>query len=110
MQSRSCTWTRLFAIDLVPPGSMVGVDVGDLRLAIYNVTGEVYATQNVCTHAFAILSDGWLDGCTVECPLHGGRFDVTTGRALGDPAEEHLRVYTVRVVDGEIEVLLPEDA
>jgi naphthalene 1,2-dioxygenase system ferredoxin subunit len=71
------------------------------------VDDAFYATDNVCTHAFALLSDGFLDGTVVECPLHGGQFDVTSGAAVLEPAECDLRSYPVRVVDGHIEVLIP---
>ena len=53
-------------------GAMKGIELGDLQIAVYNVDGEFYATDNICTHAFALLSDGFLDGDVVECPLHGG--------------------------------------
>ncbi len=109
MQATEATWIVLFTIDAVPPGAMIGVDVGEHRLAVYNVDGRFFATQNVCTHAFAILSDGWLDDAVIECPLHGGRFDVATGRVLCGPAEEDLRTYEVRVVDENVEVRLPDD-
>lgn len=102
-------WTRLFPTDDLAPGMMVGVEVGEYKLAICNVRGTFYATQNVCTHAFAILSDGWLDDDIIECPLHGGRFEVATGRAVREPAEDGLTIYPVRVADDGVEVLLPED-
>ena len=103
-------WVRVFSVDTVPPGEMVGVEVGEHRLAIYNVDGRFHATQNVCPHQFAILSDGWLDGGIVECPLHGGRFEVATGRVLCEPAEDDLRTYDVRIEDGHVEVLMPENS
>ena len=64
------------------------------------------ATDNVCTHAFALLSDGWLDGEYVECPLHGGRFEVATGKAMGDPVVCDLRTFPVRVSGDDIEILI----
>jgi len=87
-------------------GEMVGVPVEGQNIAIYCVAGQLYATNNVCTHAYALLSDGWLDEEFVECPLHGGRFDVTTGEAQGDPVTCDLKTYPVRVADGLIEVRL----
>ncbi|HWJ73930.1 MAG TPA: non-heme iron oxygenase ferredoxin subunit [Kaistia sp.] len=109
MPIRNGTWTRLFPAEDLAPGMMVGVEVGEHKLAICNVRGTFHATQNVCTHAFAILSDGWLDDDIIECPLHGGRFEVETGRAVREPAEERLIVYPVRVAADGVEVLLPED-
>jgi len=87
---------------------MTEATVGDRQIAIYNVDGELYATDNVCTHAFALLSDGWLDGDVIECPLHGGRFEVRTGKALGYPVEVDLKTYQVRVVGEDVQVKLED--
>ncbi len=99
-------WIRLLGSGDLPEGEMVGIDVGDSRLAVYNVDGTFHVTDNICTHAFAILSDGWFEDGVVECPLHGGRFDVRSGEAVAEPAECPLRIYAVRIVDGEVQVLL----
>jgi nitrite reductase/ring-hydroxylating ferredoxin subunit len=53
--------------------------------ALYNIDEQIYATHNVCTHAKALLSDGWLDHDAIKGPLHGGRFGVKTGKGLGPP-------------------------
>jgi nitrite reductase/ring-hydroxylating ferredoxin subunit len=100
-------WRTLAALNEVSPGEMIAREFGELRLALYNVHGDVFATDNVCTHAYALLTDGWLDDAVVECPLHGGQFNVCTGEAMCTPAEVNLRTYSVRVVDGQVEVLLP---
>ena len=91
----------------IAEGDMLGLEVGDARVALYNVAGTIHATTNVCTHAFALLTEGWLDDAVVECPLHGGQFDVTTGQALCPPVDCNLAVYPVRIVDGMVEVDLP---
>ncbi len=62
---------------------MKGIELGDLQIAIYNVEGEIYATDNICTHAFALLTDGFLDGDVIECPLHGGCFKNQDRRRHG---------------------------
>lgn len=85
-------------------GSMVPIRLGSMSIAIYNVEGVIYATDNICTHAYAVLTDGWLDGDVIECPLHGGRFKVKTGEALGDPVMCNLRTFPVRVHDGVIQI------
>jgi naphthalene 1,2-dioxygenase system ferredoxin subunit len=61
------------------------------------VQGELYATDNLCTHGAARLSDGFLEGREIECPFHQGRFDVCTGKALCAPLTENIRVYPVRI-------------
>jgi nitrite reductase/ring-hydroxylating ferredoxin subunit len=79
-------WRPLATLNDVPSGEMSSHDVGDIHIALYNIDGTIFAT---------------------ECPLHGGQFDVCTGKAVCSPAEADLRTYPVRVVEGQIEVLLP---
>ena len=78
--------------------------VGPLAIAVYRAKGQFYATQDLCTHEHAYLSDGILIDCIVECPFHQGRFDVRTGKAMGAPVIVPLKIYPVRVVDGRIYV------
>lgn len=103
---QDATWTRLVPAEEIAEGEMLGLEVGDHKIAVYNVAGSYHATDNVCTHAFALLTDGWLDDNVIECPLHGGQFDVTTGKALCEPVECDLKVHPLRIVDGEVEVQL----
>ncbi|MGN6579577.1 MAG: non-heme iron oxygenase ferredoxin subunit [Bordetella sp.] len=80
----------------------LAVRLGDEQIALYRLGGEVYATHNVCTHQFALLSDGYMeDGC-IECPLHQGKFDIKTGAALCAPVTQAIRVYPVKVEDDRI--------
>jgi 3-phenylpropionate/trans-cinnamate dioxygenase ferredoxin subunit len=74
-------------------------EVNGTKLALFLLDGEVYATSNVCTHAYALLSDGLVEGDTVECPLHNARFDIRTGKALTSPAEEALKTFETRTDD-----------
>ncbi len=71
-------------------------------IALYNIDGKYYATSNICTHAIAILTDGYLEGDTIECPLHGGSFNAKTGEAKEFPCEEPLQTFEVEVKDGEV--------
>jgi nitrite reductase/ring-hydroxylating ferredoxin subunit len=98
---------RLLAVadaSAIAPGAMRRVQVGGEEIALYNVGGQFYATANLCTHDEACLSDGELFGNVVECPLHGARFDVRTGKALSLPAVYPVKSYPVEVVDGKIHV------
>lgn len=86
-------------------GQMVAIQIEEHKIAIYKVAGAFFATDNICTHAYALLTDGWLDEQIVECPLHGGRFDVTTGEALCEPVTCNLRRFDIRLSDsGRLEV------
>ena len=87
-------------------GEVLGVIVSGKEIALYDLDGELHATDDICTHAYAKLSDGWLDKGEIECPLHAGRFDVKTGKALCPPVTDDIKTYPVRLVDDEIQVKL----
>lgn len=89
-------------------GGMLAVAFGDYRIALFDVGGEVFATDSLCTHAQAMLTDGTLEGEIVECPLHGGRFSVRSGAGMGPPIPCDLKTYPVRVLEGEIQVRVAE--
>jgi 3-phenylpropionate/trans-cinnamate dioxygenase ferredoxin subunit len=90
------------------PGTMKRVDIGGRRILLANVAGRLYAVDDTCTHEDASLSTGVLKGELVKCPLHNSRFNVRTGEALEEPAEENLRTYPVRLEGGRILVCLRE--
>lgn len=81
----------------VPPGEGKLVRVGDRFLALFNCDGTFYAVDDTCSHAEASLSEGYLQGCEIECPLHGGRFDVRSGKATWSPAFMPVATYEVRI-------------
>jgi nitrite reductase/ring-hydroxylating ferredoxin subunit len=89
------------------PGSVLRVDVAGKAIALYNLDGTYYATDDICTHAYASLAEGFLDGATIECPLHGAQFSIKTGEALSPPASEPLATYAVRVEGEDILVAVP---
>jgi nitrite reductase/ring-hydroxylating ferredoxin subunit len=78
--------------------------VGPLAIAICRAKGQFYATQDLCTHEHAFLSDGVVIDCIVECPFHQGRFDVRSGKPMGAPVIVPLKTYPVKTVDGQIYV------
>lgn len=90
----------------VPKGEIRAATLPDGNvIALYNVDGEIYATQDRCTHGEASLSEeGTLTGKIVECSWHFGTFDVTTGDPGLTPCEVPLKTYTVKVIDGMIYV------
>ena len=91
----------------VPVGSSLAVQVGELRIALFNVDGVVYATEEICTHAHASLAEGFLCDEEIECPLHGACFSVKTGEALTAPATVDLATYPVRIEQEKILVGIP---
>lgn len=80
----------------LPPGESVRVQ-GEVAIAVFNVDGELFAIDDTCTHQDASLSDGWLEGCAVECPLHASCFDLRTGRPSGPPAKKPVRTHRVAI-------------
>jgi 3-phenylpropionate/trans-cinnamate dioxygenase ferredoxin subunit len=87
----------------LPPGEAVRVDT-DPPIAVFNVDGEFYAIDDTCTHQDASLTDGWLDGCSIECPLHASCFDLRTGKPSAPPAKNPVRTHRVSVADGIVTV------
>jgi 3-phenylpropionate/trans-cinnamate dioxygenase ferredoxin component len=106
MNADQAGWIKVASRGDVASGEVIGIEAGDRSIAIYDSDGTLYATDNVCTHAYACLSDGWLDGDIIECPLHAARFDIRTGKVLDPPATEDLKTYPVRVTGDDIEVNL----
>ena len=90
-------WIDVLALESMPEGDVTSVNVGGQEIALYEVEGEVCATDNFCTHGAARMSDGFLEGREIECPLHQGRFDVCTGKAMCAPLSQDIRVYPVRI-------------
>ncbi len=88
-------------------GEAMQVMVGKKEIAVYNLDGEFFATDDICTHAYASLADGYIEGEMIECPLHGGCFDIRTGKAKTPPVTEDLNTYEVRIEGESILVGVP---
>ena len=84
----------------VAPGMVKAFTVGSKTLAVYNIEGSYYITDDECTHAAASLADGMLEGDVIECCMHLGSFHVPTGRVVAPPCEVPLRTYKV-VIKGD---------
>ncbi|OUM00491.1 non-heme iron oxygenase ferredoxin subunit [Variovorax sp. JS1663] len=95
-------WTRIADANQLQDEEVVPITLGSAQLALFRSAGEFHLTDNVCTHQYALLSDGYVeDGC-VECPLHQARFDLRSGAALCAPATQPIRVYPVRVEGDDV--------
>jgi 3-phenylpropionate/trans-cinnamate dioxygenase ferredoxin subunit len=96
----------------IPPGNALRVVVGETPIAIFNVHGELFAIGDTCSHEDYSLAEGEIeesgDGCTVECALHGARFDLRTGAALSLPAVLPVGSFPVWIEDGVVKLEVPE--
>jgi nitrite reductase/ring-hydroxylating ferredoxin subunit len=97
-------WVKIAELSQLGDGEMIGAEICDRYVAAYKIDGALYATSGLCTHAFALLSDGFLENHVVECPLHGYCFDVRTGKSIGSARAPDLEVYPVRAHGGDVEV------
>jgi nitrite reductase/ring-hydroxylating ferredoxin subunit len=94
----------------IPDNSVKRFEVGNHVLAVYNIGGAFYVTDDECTHGAASLSDGILEGDIIECTMHFGAFNVRTGEAVQAPCSVALRSYKTVVRDGKILVDLNKTA
>ena len=101
-------WHAVVAADALGDDEVVGARIAGKDIAVARSAGAYYAFSNICTHQFALLSDGTIeDGC-IECPLHQGRFDLATGKPLSPPVEKPIAVHKVRVEAGQVMVELQD--
>ena len=93
-------------VEELPPGEVKIVRAGELAIGVYNLGGEYYAIEDRCSHDDGPLAEGELDAatCTVECPRHGARFDLKTGKPLTLPAYEPVDTFPVVVADDVIKL------
>ena len=98
-------WVEVAPVDDFPPGTWKVVDVQGVMVAVFNVDGEYYAIEDVCTHDGSTLTGGKLEGDVIECPRHGARFNLRTGAVLAPPAYEPVPTLRVRVHDGKVQVM-----
>jgi 3-phenylpropionate/trans-cinnamate dioxygenase ferredoxin component len=95
-------WVRVCSVgDLLPGEFQVAFD-GDTAIAVFNVDGELYAVEDICTHDGGELAGGPMEGFEVECPRHGAKFDLRTGQALCPPAYLPIAKFPVKTEDGAV--------
>jgi 3-phenylpropionate/trans-cinnamate dioxygenase ferredoxin subunit len=91
------SFERACSLDEFRDGEAIGATVGDQDVAVAKDGDEIFAVENICSHAAVALSEGEVEGCTVECWLHGSRFDLRTGKPTGLPATEPVATFPVEV-------------
>ncbi|GGB53700.1 ferredoxin [Tistrella bauzanensis] len=98
------SWIKTIPATALAGEGVACAEAGGHRIALYDVDGAYYATADICTHGRAFLSDGYLDGHLIECPLHQGLFDVRTGAPVGAPCTVAVRSFPVKLEDGMLYV------
>lgn len=104
------TFQPALTLESVSVGRMRSCKVGEREIVVCHTREGVFALDNVCTHAFARMSEGALKKMRIICPMHGASFDVRTGRVLGGPAVLPIQAFETRVVNGMVEVAMPSGA
>ena len=102
-------FVKVAQVSEIRPGEMMMVNVGSEQVLIANVNGNIHACEDICSHAYASLSEGDLNGEEVECPLHGGIFSLITGEALTPPADDPIKLYQVEVDGDDILIAPPQE-
>lgn len=92
----------LCSTDDVTPGSALRVESGDLALAVFNVDGEFYVMDDLCTHGPGSLAEGYIDGDVVECNFHNGQFNIKTGEVVSPPCMIPMKTYKTVVENGRV--------
>jgi nitrite reductase/ring-hydroxylating ferredoxin subunit len=95
--------------DELSDGDMKAVTIGKKTIALYNVGGSYYATDAFCSHGHALLTDGYIEGDLVECPMHGGTFVIATGAPKGEPCSTAIATYPVKVEGDDVSIGVTED-
>ena len=97
-------WVEVCRVDDLQPGSHKVVDVDDAMVAVFNLDGEFYAIEDVCTHDGSEIASGCIVDGNIECPRHSARFCIKTGAVTAPPAYEPIDVFPVQITDGVIQV------
>lgn len=105
----NCNFYIIEDIDKLSPGDRIFVEIDDLHLVLFNISGEIFAIGDICSHDDGPLGDGEIDNFEIICPRHGARFDIRTGKATSLPAIVDIPAYPVRLNEGQIEVGIPSD-
>ena len=97
-------WVTVARVDELAPGGWRVADVDGAQVAVFNLDGQHYAIEDVCTHDAGQLTGGSVEGDQIVCPRHGARFCIRTGEALCAPAYEPTTIFPVRIENGEVQV------
>lgn len=93
----------------IPNGERLILEIDDTNLVVFNIAGKLFAIGDICSHDDGPIAEGEVEGYEVDCPRHGGRFDIRNGKPTLTPAVVDIPAYPVRIKGGQIEVGLPKE-
>ena len=103
MATETGQWHRAAALEDVWDGVPLGLEIAGACIALYRLGEAVHAVGDLCPHQEGVkLSEGYLDGDVIECPMHQSCFNVTTGKVMGPPAKEDIATYPIRIENGDV--------
>lgn len=108
LDPKNCEFIVVGAVDDLPNGERLFLEIDGQPIVIFNIAGEYYAIADVCSHDDGPVGEGRLEGFEIVCPRHGARFDVRSGEVLSLPAVVDILAYPVRAREGQIEIGLPK--
>ena len=99
---KTAGWTKVAPVSAIPDPGMQAFDLGEERIVVARAGSTVYAVEDRCSHDDGPLSDGSVEGRDIICPRHGARFDLGSGVAVRMPASAPVRVFPVKIEDGDV--------
>ena len=109
LDPKQCEFIPIAQLEDLPNGERLFVEIDQEPIVVFNIGGQIYAIGDLCSHDDGPLGDGDLEGFEINCPRHGARFDVRSGKVLGLPAIVDIPAYPVRVIEGEIQIGVPQE-
>ncbi len=100
-------WHDVAARDQLDPDFPVGVEVGGQKIGLFLLNDEVHALEDICPHAYALLSQGFQEDGVIECPLHAARFEINGGKCLNEIGQRDLKCYPAKVNEGRVSIQIP---
>ena len=100
-------WHDVAAREQLDPDFALGVEIQGQNVGLYLLDDQVHALEDICPHAFALLSQGFQENGQIECPLHGARFEIGTGKCLNEIGQHDIRCLPVKVENGRVSIRIP---
>jgi len=108
LDSSKLDYIEIVPVDQIPDGERLFVELGGKSIVLFNLAGKIFAIGDVCSHDNGPVGDGEIEENEIICPRHGARFDIRTGNTTSLPAFVDIPAYSVRVVEGMVQIGVPK--